>query len=79
VAPYGVEPEEVYGPRSYLDDRFFCAYVAQELQRLVPAEMVEEAWEAVVELGPAVQRTLEVTAAELDARRDAVRRYVGLH
>ena len=78
VAPYDVEPEEVYGPRGYLDDLFLCAYVVRELQRTLPQQVLEQAWEAEFELEPAVTQVLAVTGAALGEKRDAVLRYVGL-
>jgi uncharacterized membrane protein YkvA (DUF1232 family) len=78
VAPFDVEPEEVYGPRGYLDDLFLCAYVLEELRSLVPLQVLEDAWEAEFELVPTVQTVLEQSAAALGSKRDDVLRYVGL-
>ncbi|MER3419421.1 MAG: DUF1232 domain-containing protein [Chloroflexota bacterium] len=78
VAPFDVEPEEIYGPRGYLDDVFLCAYVLQELQSFVPSAVLEDAWEAEFELAPTVRAVLERATAALGSKRDDVLRYVGL-
>ncbi|MFQ5932087.1 MAG: YkvA family protein [Nitrospiraceae bacterium] len=78
VAPYDVEPEEVYGPRGYLDDLYLCAYVVRELRSLLPDSVLEEAWEAEFDLLPTADAVYDKAGAALGEKTDSVLRYVGL-
>lgn len=79
VAPYDVEPEEIYGPRGFLDDVFLGAYVARALRALLPAEVLEAAWEADYPLWSTMEQAYQrgyETLGEQQVR--AILRYVGL-
>ncbi len=78
VAPYDVQPEEVYGPFGYLDDLFLCTYVIRELRSLVPHEVMENAWEAEFDLQQITDMVYERCRVSLGEKTDAVLQYVGL-
>jgi uncharacterized membrane protein YkvA (DUF1232 family) len=78
VAPYDVNPEEVYGPLGYLDDVFVCAYVVRELCALVPADVLEECWEAEFDLIATTEDVYAKTRSELGERAEDALAYVGL-
>lgn len=78
VAPYDVEPEEVYGPLGYLDDLFVCTHVVRELRALLPAEVLEAAWEAEFDLDATTDAVYEKTRKRLGERAAEALAYVGL-
>ncbi|GIW04568.1 MAG: hypothetical protein KatS3mg059_1188 [Thermomicrobiales bacterium] len=78
VAPYDVNPEEIYGPVGYLDDVFVCAHVTRELCARVPAEVLEEAWEAEFDLTSTTARVYAKTVEQLGERAADALAYVGL-
>ena len=78
VAPYDVEPEEIYGPRGFVDDVYLCASVARELRTLLPAAVLETAWEAEFPFEETIDRAYERARAALGERTTDVLRYVGL-
>jgi uncharacterized membrane protein YkvA (DUF1232 family) len=78
VAPYDVEPEEVYGPLGYLDDLFVCTHVVRELRALLPAEVLEAAWEAEFDLDATTDAVYEKTRQRLGERGAEALAYVGL-
>ncbi|MCX7623070.1 MAG: DUF1232 domain-containing protein [Thermomicrobium sp.] len=78
VVPYDVEPEEIYGPRGFVDDVYLCAYVARVLRAMLPADVMEVAWDAEFPLFETIDRVYEQARQVLGERTDAVLRYVGL-
>lgn len=78
VAPYDVEPEEVYGPLGYLDDLFVCAHVVRELRALLPAEVLDAAWEAEFDLDATTDAVYDATLQRLGTRATEALAYVGL-
>lgn len=78
VAPYDIEPEEVYGPLGYLDDLFVCAHEVRELRALLPAEVLEAAWEAEFDLDETTDAVYEKTRQRLGERAAEALAYVGL-
>ncbi len=78
VAPYDVNPEEVYGPVGYLDDVFVCAHVVRELRAVVPADVLEEAWEAEFDLIATTEDVYAKARIELGERAADALAYVGL-
>ncbi|MCX2728341.1 DUF1232 domain-containing protein [Thermomicrobium sp. 4228-Ro] len=78
VAPYDVEPEEIYGPRGFVDDVYLCASVARALRTILPADILETAWEAEFPFEETIDRTYERASAVLGERARDVLRYVGL-
>ncbi len=79
VAPYDVEPEEIYGPRGFLDDVFLGASVARALREFLPAEVLETAWEADYPLWPTIEQAYQRGLQTLGEQQvQAILHYVGL-
>jgi len=78
VAPYDVNPEEIYGPVGYLDDVFICAHVTRELYARIPADVLEEAWEAEFDLTSTTEAIYAMTLDQLGERAADALAYVGL-
>jgi len=78
VAPYDVQPEEVYGPLGYLDDLFLCTFVLRELRSSIPDEVIKGAWEAEFDLDQIADSVYEKSRESLGDKTDAILHYVGL-
>ena len=58
ILPVDVIPEEFEGPYGYIDDIFFCAWVANEVMKEVGNGIVEENWDGECPLIPLIQDIL---------------------
>jgi uncharacterized membrane protein YkvA (DUF1232 family) len=74
-----VIPEEIHGSYGYVDDIFFCAFVADHIQRDTgQSSLLTENWEGEAEVTALVREMLAKEADLIGDARDHILRYVGL-
>jgi uncharacterized membrane protein YkvA (DUF1232 family) len=78
ILPVDVIPEEIEGPYGYVDDIFFCAWVAAKLIAECGEGIVAENWEGECPVMPLIQDILAREQELLGDKKGAILAYVGL-
>jgi uncharacterized membrane protein YkvA (DUF1232 family) len=78
ILPEDIMPEDLKGPYGYVDDVFFCAFIAQQIRKELDSdEILTVNWDGS---GPILALIEDILAAETDLigdRRDLILWYVG--
>ncbi len=78
IMPADVIPEEIHGPYGYIDDIFFCAYVARQvLARTGNAEILSDNWEGEGEITSLLAEVLEQENALVGRQKELILEYTG--
>jgi uncharacterized membrane protein YkvA (DUF1232 family) len=78
IMPADIISEEIHGPYGYIDDIFFCAYVAnQVLMRTEKAELLAENWEGEGDIIQLVEEILEQESSLIGDQKELILQYTG--
>jgi uncharacterized membrane protein YkvA (DUF1232 family) len=78
IMPADIVPEEIHGPYGYIDDIFFCAYVAdQVLSRTNKADLLIENWEGEGDIVELIEEILGQEDALIGDQKGLILRYTG--
>ena len=73
-----VLPEDLEGPRGYLDDVFYCAFIVNEVrQEMGSDQILTDNWSGDVPILPLVRRILSQEKELIGDKRDLVLWYIG--
>jgi uncharacterized membrane protein YkvA (DUF1232 family) len=78
ILPVDVIPEELEGPYGYIDDIFFCAWVAQQIMADVGEAIVIENWDGEGHVVPLIQDLLSREEELLGDLKQKILAYVGI-
>ncbi|MGV8151433.1 MAG: YkvA family protein [Candidatus Woesearchaeota archaeon] len=79
VSPDDVLPDDVYGPKGYMDDIFVCTFVLQKLY-LQYSTLMRQLWNNEEELKTAIENTYSSSKRYLEEQNliERIIRYCGL-
>lgn len=78
IIPADIISEEIYGPYGYIDDIFFCAYVADQVRTLTnKADLLTENWEGEGDIIQLVEEILEQESTLIGDQKDLILQYTG--
>ena len=78
IIPADVIPEEIHGPYGYIDDIYFCAFIAKEiLVRTKDPELLVENWEGEGDILELVDETLEKEEDLIGENKEMILNYTG--
>ena len=78
IIPADIIPEEIHGPYGYIDDIFFCAYVADRVRSLTnKADLLSENWEGEGDIIQLVEEILEQESTLIGDQKELILQYTG--
>lgn len=78
IIPADIISEEIHGPYGYIDDIFFCAYVADQVRTLTNnADLLSENWEGEGDIIQLVEEILEQESTLIGDQKDLILQYTG--
>ena len=78
IIPADIIPEEIHGPYGYIDDIFFCAYVADQVRaRTNKADLLIENWEGEGDVIKLIEEILGQEGALVGDQKELILRYTG--
>jgi len=78
IIPADIISEEIHGPYGYIDDIFFCAYVAdQVLTRTNKADLLIENWEGEGDVIQLIEEIFQQESALIGDQKDLILQYTG--
>jgi uncharacterized membrane protein YkvA (DUF1232 family) len=78
ILPVDIIPEEIEGPYGYVDDLFFCAWVAGQVLAAVGEELLVENWDGEGPIAPLVKEILGQESDLIGDKKTRILAYVGL-
>jgi uncharacterized membrane protein YkvA (DUF1232 family) len=78
IIPADIISEEIHGPYGYIDDIFFCAYVADQVRTLTKkADLLIENWEGEGEIIQLVEEILKKESSLIGDQKELILQYTG--
>lgn len=78
IIPADIISEETHGPYGYIDDIFFCAYVADQVRnRTNKADLLSDNWEGEGDIIQLIEEILEQEAALIGDQKELILQYTG--
>ncbi len=78
IIPADIISEEIHGPYGYIDDIFFCAYVADQVRTLTNnADLLSENWEGEGDIIQLVEEILEQESTLIGDQKELILQYTG--
>jgi uncharacterized membrane protein YkvA (DUF1232 family) len=78
IMPVDVIPEETYGPYGYIDDIWFCAFVAGEIaERTGDRVLISESWDGEGDVLALMEETLGREEELIGDLRERILKYTG--
>jgi uncharacterized membrane protein YkvA (DUF1232 family) len=78
IIPADIISEEIYGPYGYIDDIFFCAYVADQVRTFTKkADLLEENWEGEGDITQLIKEILGQESSLIGDQKELILQYTG--
>lgn len=78
IIPADIISEEIHGPYGYIDDIFFCAYVAKEiLKRIKDTTILTENWDGEGDIIQLIDQMLEKEEELIGDKKHLILGYTG--
>ena len=78
IIPVDVVSEEIHGPYGYIDDIFFCAYVADQVRiRTDDKTLLTDNWEGEGDIMQLAEEVLEQEHALIGGQKELILQYTG--
>lgn len=78
IIPADVISEEIYGPYGYIDDIYFCAFVANQiLVRTRDPDLLVENWEGEGDILQLIDETLKKEGELIGSNKELILNYTG--
>lgn len=78
IIPADIISEEIHGPYGYVDDIFFCAFVANEIVKHTnDPRLIAENWEGEGDVIQLARQTLEKEEELIGGKKDLILNYTG--
>jgi len=78
IIPADVISEEIHGPYGYIDDIYFCAFIANEIRkRTKDATIIEENWEGEGDISKLIEEVLGQEKELIEDNKELILNYTG--
>lgn len=79
ILPYDAIPEEIHGPRGYLDDVYVAAVMVEEVRKAGGQELVERNWDSDRDVIPLIEQIIADAEEYFEdpQTREAIFEYLG--
>ncbi len=78
IAPADIIPEEELGPKGYVDDIYFCAFVADQVMKAAGAEdILTRNWDGKKPVVPLVKEILNREKELIGDKKELIMEYIG--
>jgi len=78
IIPADVISEEIYGPYGYIDDIYFCAFIANEInKRTKDPAIIEENWEGEGDILELIEEVLGQEKELIEDNKELILNYTG--
>ncbi len=78
IAPADIIPEEELGPKGYVDDIYFCAFVADQVMKAAGTEdILIRNWDGKSPVVPLVKEILSREKELIDDKKELIMDYIG--
>jgi uncharacterized membrane protein YkvA (DUF1232 family) len=78
ITPADIIPEEVVGPKGYVDDIFLCAFVADKVMKEAGSkEVLERNWDGTASILPLIREILESERKLIGDAKERIMQYIG--
>jgi uncharacterized membrane protein YkvA (DUF1232 family) len=78
IAPSDIIPEEQLGPRGYVDDIYFCAFVADQVMKAAGTEdILIRNWDGERPIVPLVKEILNREKELIEDKKELIMEYIG--
>jgi len=79
ITPFELFPKQLHGPEGYLDQAWLCLQTVKHLNAVLPAHVLEQAWEGEGEILDIVNRELPMLESEIGNEGiQLISKYLGL-